>query len=341
MLYKLIRPLLFKLPPETAHYLVCNILLFLNGCKLLPKIFPASSQKGLSFTAKFLGLEFKNRIGLAAGFDKNGDYIDVLASLGFGFIEIGTVTPKAQPGNPKPRLFRLPKAQALINRMGFNNKGVDYLIEQVKKCQYRGVLGINIGKNATTPLEKAVDDYLYCLSRVYPYASYITINISSPNTAGLRSLQNKAELNKLLSALKSAQTDLAKQHAKYVPLLVKIAPDLTEEEIKDLAEILIEQGMDGVIATNTTLSRQAVQGMPHAEEIGGLSGAPVFPLALKTVAGLQKSLQGRIPIIACGGIQSVKEAQAMLAAGASLLQIYTGFIYQGPELIGRLLQLKV
>lgn len=327
MIYPLIRSLLFKLPPETSHDLACR---FLSTVAVFRRKTLRQSTKP---ALQILGLDFPNRVGLAAGFDKNGDCIDGLAALGFGFIEIGTVTPRPQPGNPKPRLFRLPKAQALINRMGFNNQGVDYLIAQVKKKRYQGVLGINIGKNASTALEKAGEDYSYCLERVYPHASYVTINISSPNTPGLRSLQNKEALSSLLASLKKQQLDLSKRHGKYVPLLVKIAPDLTPESITEIAEIFLAEGIDGVIATNTTLSREAVAGLPSSEEAGGLSGAPVFPLALAVVKQLRQCLQGRIPIIACGGIASVKEAQAMLDAGADLIQVYTGFIYQGPGLI--------
>lgn len=330
MFYSIIRPLLFQLPPETVHYLVCGVLSQLESWKLLP------SNKPNEHSIPLMGLHFRNRVGLAAGFDKNGDCIDGLAALGFGFIEIGTVTPRPQSGNPRPRLFRIPKAQALINRMGFNNQGVDYLIERVKKMRYKGVLGINIGKNAATPLEQAVDDYRYCLERVYPYASYITLNISSPNTPGLRSLQNEEELTALLVALKTRQGELAQQYAKYVPLLVKIAPDLSGEAISEIAEIFIEQQIDGVIASNTTISREMINDLPHAEETGGLSGVPLFPLTLSLVKQLHQSLQGKIPIIACGGIHSEKTAQEMLAAGADLIQVYTGFIYQGPKLIKQL-----
>jgi len=326
MTYSFIRSLLFYLPPETAHrFALKTLAVFACLTRPLPTI--------ATNPTTVMGLTFPNRIGLAAGFDKNGECIDGFAILDFGFIEIGTVTPRPQSGNPKPRLFRLLPAQALINRMGFNNRGVEYLLTQVKKAKFNGILGINIGKNFDTPLERAVEDYLFCLTRVYAYASYIVINISSPNTSGLRQLQFGAALNELLSTLKKAQLTLAQQQQKYVPLVVKIAPDLTEEEIQEIAEILLTQQIDGVIATNTTLSREGVEGLPHAEETGGLSGAPIFNKSLKVVQQLSIKLQGKIPIIACGGIMSAENAQAMLNAGASLIQVYTGLIYQGPRLI--------
>lgn len=326
MLYSILRRLLFLLPAEAAHHVALKSLRGLQRCGCLPA--PAT---GSAIT--LWGLHFPNRIGLAAGLDKNGEYIDALAAMGFGFIEIGTVTPKPQPGNPKPRLFRLPQAQALINRMGFNNHGVDYLIQQKQQSQYRGIVGINIGKNASTPLEQAADDYVLGLQKAYPHASYITVNISSPNTAGLRQLQAEQQLNQLLQALKAAQQQCAAQHHCYVPLLIKIAPDLTADEVNMIASLLIAHNIDGVIATNTTLSREEVAGQRHSEQTGGLSGAPLFKRSLAIVQQLYQHLQGKVPIIACGGISSQEQAEQMLTAGASLLQVYTGFIYQGPSLI--------
>ncbi len=328
-MYLIIRPLLFTLPPETAHrWSMCSLL-------ALSKLgFGRSARSATAAQpVTLMGLTFPNRIGLAAGFDKNAEYIDVLARFGFGFIEVGTVTPRPQPGNPKPRLFRLPKAQALINRMGFNNQGVDYLLAQLRKSQYKGILGINIGKNIDTPVEQALQDYAFCLERVYPYASYVTINISSPNTPGLRQLQYGEALNELLSALKKMQAELAERYGKYVPLLVKIAPDLSREEVKNMAQIILQQQMDGVIATNTTISRTNLPAQPHSDETGGLSGKPLFAQALTIVQALSEELQGKIPVIAVGGIMSVADAQLMIQAGASLVQIYTGWVYHGPKLI--------
>jgi dihydroorotate dehydrogenase len=270
---------------------------------------------------------------LAAGLDKNADYIDGLASLGFGFIEVGTITPKPQPGNPQPRLFRLPAAQAIINRMGFNNAGVDHLIEQVKKSRYNGILGINIGKNKDTPADKAVDDYVFCMRKVYPYASYITVNLSSPNTPGLRDLQFGEPLEQLLASIKAEQLTLADQHGRYVPVAVKIAPDMADDDIAGVAEALVKHGMDGVIATNTTIARDAVAHLPHGDEAGGLSGAPLTQLSTEVVAKFVNALNGRIPVIGVGGIVDGEAAEAKVAAGAELVQIYSGFIYRGPALI--------
>lgn len=285
-----------------------------------------------------MGLTFPNPVGLAAGLDKDGAYIDGLAALGFGFIEIGTVTPRAQPGNPKPRMFRLPEAQALINRMGFNNGGVDAFVRNVQASRFyqeqRGILGLNIGKNADTPIERATDDYLYCLDKVYPYAAYVTVNISSPNTKNLRQLQQASEIDALLSALKMAQSQLADKHGRYVPLVLKIAPDLDDEQIDTIASALLRHHIDGVIATNTTITRDAVQGLTHANETGGLSGAPVRDLSTRVVRALHQVLQGEIPIIGVGGILSGSDASEKMAAGASLVQLYTGLIYRGPALIG-------
>lgn len=281
-------------------------------------------------------MTFDNPVGLAAGLDKNGDCIDAFASMGFGFVEIGTVTPRPQPGNPKPRLFRIPEKHAIINRMGFNNKGVDHLVEQVKKAQFKGPIGINIGKNKDTEEANALDDYLICLNKVYPYASYVTINISSPNTPGLRNLQYGEALDKLLVGLKAAQETLTQTHGKYVPLFIKIAPDLSDVEIDSIAASLINSKMDGVIATNTTLSRDAVTGLQHAEEMGGLSGSVMTDMSLEVTRKLNIALDRAIPIIGVGGIDSPEAAQARLNAGASLVQVYSAFIYQGPSLVKRI-----
>lgn len=286
-----------------------------------------------SMPVNVMGINFPNPVGLAAGLDKNGECINAFDGMGFGFVEIGTVTPKPQPGNEKPRIFRLPEANAVINRMGFNNKGVDYLIEQVRKAKFTGVLGINIGKNKDTPEENAKDDYLICMRKVYQYASYITINISSPNTPGLRSLQYGDALNELLSAIKAEQTLLAQQYNKYVPVAVKIAPDLTTEEVNGIAECLIANNIDGVIATNTTLARDDVHHLPHGNEMGGLSGQPVRKQSTEVIALLYKALQGKMPIIGVGGIDSAESAQEKIDAGAELVQVYTGFIYQGPSIV--------
>jgi dihydroorotate dehydrogenase len=328
-MYTLARELLFKLSPEASHELSIDLIgaggrLGLNG--LLTKS-PAA------LPVKVMGLEFPNPVGLAAGLDKNGDAIDGFAQLGFGFVEIGTVTPRPQPGNPKPRLFRLPEAEAIINRMGFNNHGVDHLLARVQAAKYKGVLGINIGKNFDTPVENAVDDYLLCLDKVYQHASYVTVNVSSPNTPGLRSLQFGDSLKQLLEALRKRQEDLAAQYGKRVPLAIKIAPDMSDEETIEVANALVEAGMDAVIATNTTLGREGVHGLECADEAGGLSGAPVRGKSTHIVQVLAGELKGRLPIIAVGGITEGKHAAEKIAAGASLVQIYSGFIYKGPALI--------
>jgi len=328
-MYNLARELLFKLSAETSHELSIDLIgaggrLGLNG---------ALCKQPARVPVRVMGLDFPNPVGLAAGLDKNGDAIDGFAQLGFGFVEIGTVTPRPQPGNPKPRLFRLPEAEAIINRMGFNNHGVDHLLARVQAAKYKGVLGINIGKNFDTPVERAVDDYLLCLDRVYAHASYVTVNVSSPNTPGLRSLQFGDSLKQLLEALRQRQEDLAQQHGKRVPLAIKIAPDMSDEEIVEVAAALVEAGMDAVIATNTTLSRVGVEGLLHGEEAGGLSGAPVREKSTHTVRALAAELGGRLPIIAAGGITEGKHAAEKIAAGASLVQIYSGFIYKGPALI--------
>lgn len=328
MLYPLLRNCLFSLPTETSHHLSLNSISLAErtgALKLLPQV-PADP-------VTVMGITFPNPVGLAAGLDKNADHIDGLAALGFGFIEVGTVTPRPQPGNPEPRLFRLPEAGAIINRMGFNNHGVAHLLEQVQKARFRGVLGINIGKNFDTPVEKAADDYLECLRRVYAHASYVTVNISSPNTKGLRSLQAGDALADLLLQLKNEQVRLADQHGRYVPLAVKIAPDLGADEVDVIAETLVQHEIDGVIATNTTLSREGVKGLPHGDEAGGLSGRPVRELSTLTIRRLAAVLDGRLPIIGVGGISDGESAAEKIAAGASLVQLYTGFIYRGPSLV--------
>ncbi|WAG77206.1 quinone-dependent dihydroorotate dehydrogenase [Metapseudomonas furukawaii] len=328
-MYKLARELLFSLSPETSHELSID-LIGAGGRLGLNRILTKSPA---SLPVKVMGLEFPNPVGLAAGLDKNGDAIDGFAQLGFGFIEIGTVTPRPQPGNPKPRLFRLPEAEAIINRMGFNNRGVDHLLERVRAAKYDGVLGINIGKNFDTPVERAVDDYLICLEKVYAHASYITVNVSSPNTPGLRSLQFGDSLKQLLEALRQRQQALAAEQGRYVPLAIKIAPDMSDEETVMVARALLESGMDAVIATNTTLGREGVEGLPHGDEAGGLSGAPVRDKSTHTVKVLAGELGGRLPIVAVGGVTEGRHAAEKIEAGASLVQIYSGFIYRGPALI--------
>jgi dihydroorotate dehydrogenase len=328
MLYSLARPFLFALDPEQAHDLTLAALRVLQAAPFLPDCVPATEP------VELMGLSFPNRVGLAAGLDKNGECIDGLATLGFGFIEVGTVTPRPQPGNPKPRLFRLPRNQAIINRMGFNNHGIEALIANVRRARFRGVLGINIGKNFDTPIERAAEDYLACLNRVYPYAGYIAVNISSPNTKNLRQLQGESALDELLGALKDAQARLADRHDRLVPLALKIAPDLDETQIASIAALVRAHRIEGVIATNTTVTRESVQGSPHAEETGGLSGAPLFERSTAVVAAMAKELRGEVPIIAVGGILSGEQALAKLDAGADLVQLYTGLIYRGPALIG-------
>ena len=328
-IYPLIRRFFFSLDAEKAHMLGLKAIKLLHSVKLSRLVFgqPVSAPKTV------MGLTFANAVGLAAGLDKNGDYIDGLSAVGFGFLEIGTVTPRPQPGNPQPRLFRIPEAQAIVNRMGFNNKGVEHLVEQVKKAQTDTIIGINIGKNFDTPVESAADDYKICLQRVYNFADYIAINISSPNTPGLRTLQFGDELKHLLQVLKSEQKILAESTQKYVPLAVKIAPDMEDNDIKLIAELLLEKEIDAVIATNTTISRSAVEGLANAEEQGGLSGVPVFQQSTHVVRILAEHLNGKIPIIASGGIFSAQDAEDKITAGAELVQIYTGFIYQGHQLI--------
>ncbi len=333
-IYPFVRPLLFKLDPEIAHHVTLTLLKMARTTGLNRFLVKPTEHQPVSV----MGLNFKNPVGLAAGLDKNGDYIDALAALDFGFVEIGTVTPRPQPGNPKPRMFRLPEHHAIINRMGFNNLGIDHLVDQVKRCQYKGILGINIGKNADTPIEKATDDYLICLSKAYPVASYVTINISSPNTKNLRQLQQGEEIKNLLGTLKEKQVKLQAEFNRYVPLVVKIAPDLTPDEINHIAQLLLDLELDGVIATNTTISRDKISGHTLAEEKGGLSGTPVKHSSTAVVAALSDALNGKIPIIAAGGIMSAEDAEEKIAAGASLVQVYTGLIYQGPQLVSNIVR---
>ena len=326
--YGLVRKVMFKMSGETSHELGLDMLGAAERLSLLSYIAP----KIPDCPVEVMGITYPNPVGLAAGLDKNGDYIDAFARLGFGSIEIGTITPRPQPGNPKPRLFRLADKQAIINRMGFNNKGVDHLVEQVKKAKFKGVLGINIGKNFDTPVEKAVDDYLICLNKVYEYATYITVNISSPNTPGLRDLQFGDTLDELLAPIKARQLELAEEFG-YKPVLVKIAPDMDEENVRLVAETLIKNNIDGVIATNTTLSREGVEGHKFGAEAGGLSGAPLEDSATETVAALVAALDGKLPVIGVGGILEGAGAVEKIEAGAQLVQIYSGFIFRGPELI--------
>ena len=331
-LYALARPLLFSLDPEEAHNLTLPALRRAAGLGMTRML-----SRPLPDPRTVMGISFPNPVGLAAGLDKDGAYIDGLAALGFGFIEIGTVTPRAQPGNPKPRMFRLPEANAIINRMGFNNGGVDAFVRNVQASKFyrnrEGVLGLNIGKNADTPIERAADDYLICLEKVYPYASYVTVNISSPNTKNLRQLQGASELDALLSTLKDAQQRLADQHKRYVPIALKIAPDVDGEQVKNIADALLRHRFDGVIATNTTITRDAVKGMAHADEAGGLSGAPVFEASNQVIRALKAELGDTVPIIGVGGILSGAQARAKVDAGAKLVQLYSGLIYRGPALI--------
>jgi dihydroorotate dehydrogenase len=328
-MYPLLRNALFTLPPETAHHLTLsslNALYRLGLSRLVASPIPDEARTAM-------GLEFPNPVGLAAGLDKNGVCIDGLGALGFGFIEIGTITPRPQPGNPKPRLFRLPKAQAIINRMGFNNEGVEVLIENVKRSNYRGILGINIGKNAATPIERAADDYLFCLDRVYPHASYVTVNISSPNTQNLRKLQDEAALDDLLMRLKAEQGKLSDRHGKYVPIALKIAPDMGDAQIAQIAGLLMKHEIDGAIATNTTLSREGVEHLAHGNEAGGLSGLPLRDKSTALIRKLASNLQGALPIIGAGGILSGDDAAEKINAGASLVQLYSGLVYRGPALV--------
>lgn len=329
MYYPFVRKALFQLDPERAHEFTFQQLRRITGTPFEALV----RQKVPAKPVNCMGLTFKNPLGLAAGLDKDGECIDALGAMGFGSIEIGTVTPRPQPGNDKPRLFRLVDAEGLINRMGFNNLGVDNLVENVKKAHYDGVLGINIGKNKDTPVEQDKDDYLICMEKIYAYAGYIAINISSPNTPGLRTLQYGEALDDLLTAIKNKQNDLQVMHHKYVPIAVKIAPDLSEEELIQVADSLVRHNIDGVIATNTTLDRSLVQGMKNCDQTGGLSGRPLQLKSTEIIRRLSQELNGRLPIIGVGGIDSVIAAREKIAAGASLVQIYSGFIFKGPPLI--------
>jgi dihydroorotate dehydrogenase len=334
MPYALVRPLLFALDGETSHNITMRSLDVMHNLRLtrLLQCNPRAKPK------KLMGLTFPNAVGLAAGLDKNGAHIDALASLGFGFIEIGTVTPRPQPGNPKPRLFRIPEAEAIINRMGFNNGGVESLVENVKRSKFKGILGINIGKNFDTPIERAVDDYLICLNAVYTLASYVTVNISSPNTTNLRDLQSQDALDDLLGHLKARRDSLMAQHGRRVPLVLKIAPDLDHEQIAVIAALLLKHSIDGVIATNTTLAREAVADLPNGNETGGLSGAPLRDRSNSVIQQLFQHLHGRIPIIGVGGVMNAEDARQKIDAGASLVQVYSGLIYRGPRLIPELVK---
>jgi dihydroorotate dehydrogenase len=327
-LYPIAKPFLFQLEAERTHDLTLKSLKLSEKLGLLNLCSTPSCEP-----REVMGLSFPNPVGLAAGLDKNGAVIDGMAALGFGFVEVGTVTPRPQSGNPKPRLFRLPDAQGIINRFGFNNLGVDHLVENVKAAKFKGILGINIGKNFDTPNEQAVNDYLICMEKVYAHSSYITVNISSPNTKNLRDLQEKDTLSDLLATLKQSQEKLAQQHGKYVPIALKIAPDLIEAQVIEIADLLMQHQIDGVIATNTTLARDQVKGLAHGEEKGGLSGAPVRNQSTLVIQQLSKQLQGAIPIIGVGGIASGADAVEKIASGASLVQVYSGLIYKGPTLI--------
>ncbi|HCB41870.1 MAG: dihydroorotate dehydrogenase (quinone) [Pseudomonadales bacterium] len=328
-MYDLLRSLMFRLPAETSHDLALDMIGAAGRLRLADKLVrPVPSQP-----VQVMGLTFDNPVGLAAGLDKNAVAVDGLAAMGFGSIEVGTVTPRPQPGNPKPRLFRLTEQLAIINRFGFNNQGVDSMLERLDGVRYQGVLGINIGKNAVTPVENAVDDYLYCLRKVYDRASYVTVNLSSPNTPGLRTLQYGEALKVLLGQIKQCQQQLAAERGRYVPIAIKIAPDMTAEEVTLVGATLLEEGMDAVIATNTTLDRSAVADSPYANEAGGLSGAPLTDMSTEVIRLLADELKGRMPIIGVGGIFSGADAADKIAAGASLVQLYSGFIYRGPELV--------
>ena len=327
--YALAKPLLFKLDPETAHNLTMAGLRHAHRLGLLKPFLPAVP----ALPKRVMGLDFPNPVGLAAGLDKNGEAIDALGDFGFGFIEVGAVTPRPQPGNPKPRLFRLPQAEAIINRMGFNNLGVDNLLANLARTDYRGILGVNLGKNFDTPIEKAADDYLILLDKLYGKVSFVTINISSPNTKNLRALQGGDELDALLAAIRERQKALADRHGKYMPVAVKIAPDLDAGQIVDMAALFRKHQVDAVIATNTTLSREGVENLPHGRETGGLSGLPVREKSTRVVAAFHIALAGEVPIIGAGGILSGADAREKIAAGAELVQFYTGLIYRGPALV--------
>jgi dihydroorotate dehydrogenase len=336
MLYPLLRPMLFALDPETAHDTVFASLDAATACGVAQLVAPRVRTSPV----EVMGLTFPNRVGLAAGLDKNAAHIDGLATMGFGFIECGTVTPRPQPGNPKPRMFRLVDAEALINRLGFNNDGVERFLINVERARFAtargGILGLNIGKNFDTPNARAIDDYMACLRAVYARASYVTVNISSPNTKGLRELQEDAALEHLLGTLKAEQARLAQAHGKYTPLVVKIAPDLAPADLRRIAHSLIAHKIDGVIATNTTIDHSTVTGSPHADEAGGLSGRPLGTKSTAVIRALAKELSGELPIIGVGGIMSGADAREKITAGAALVQIYTGLIYKGPDLVAEI-----
>ena len=335
--YPLARAALFALDAETAHELTLSSLQKAYDCNFTRQFLASRPEHPV----QLMGLTVRNPVGLAAGLDKNGAHIDALGQLGFGFIEVGTVTPRAQAGNPKPRMFRLPEAHALINRMGFNNDGLEQFIRNVRKSAWRengGILGLNIGKNANTPIEQAVDDYLIGLEGVYPYADYVTVNISSPNTQNLRNLQGRDELSNLLQPLQEKRKALADQYQRNVPLVVKIAPDLDTEQTDIIADTLPQYGVDGIIATNTTISRTAVQGHPHADQAGGLSGPPVHALSLAVIERLRRQVGNDLAIIGVGGIHDARQATEKIAAGANAVQLYTGLIYRGPALVKECVQ---
>lgn len=327
VMYPLARRILFALDAEKAHHFTLDALYTVYKLGLIPV------TDNRTKPVKLMGMDLPNPVGLAAGLDKNGEYIDALGALGFGFIEIGTVTPKPQPGNPQPRLFRVPEHQGIINRMGFNNHGIDTMIRNIEKSKFSGVLGINIGKNAVTPIENAADDYLICLEKAYAHASYITVNISSPNTKNLRALQGGDELSALLEALKNKQTQLASVYGKYVPLAVKIAPDLDEAQIEDIAHVVKSVEMDGIIATNTTIDKSSLGSHPLAGEQGGLSGLPVHEKSNRVLKLLADHIDGKLPIIGVGGIMEGGDAADKIRLGATAVQVYSGLIYKGPALV--------
>ena len=328
-MYDILRPLLFKLDAEAAH----RATLYALGVAQRSGFSQWIAKPPADLPTRVFGITFPNPVGLAAGLDKNAEHLDALDALGFGFIEVGTVTPKPQPGNERPRLFRLPRHEAIINRMGFNNAGVDALVRNVQQSSYHGVLGINIGKNKDTPNEKAVSDYLLCLTRVYELASYVTVNISSPNTQGLRDLQEEATLRRFISVLREAQERLGSQHGRRKPMLLKIAPDLSEAELDAIAEVLLHTGIDGVICTNTTIDHAAVADDPHGNEVGGVSGKPLFDRSTAVLTGMHRRLQSRVPLIGVGGILDGSDAAEKMEMGASLVQLYSGLIYRGPQLV--------
>ncbi len=328
-MYSLARPFLFCLDAERAH----DVALASIEAAYRTGLNPLLAAKILPLPTRVFGIDFPNPVGLAAGLDKNGAHIDALSSLGFGHIEVGTTTPRAQTGNPKPRMFRLPERQAVINRLGFNNGGVDALVRNVERARFSGVLGINIGKNKDTPNERAADDYLHCLERVYARATYVTVNISSPNTQGLRDLQDEETLRRFIGALRERQEQLATQHGVRKPMLLKIAPDLADAELDAIAEVLLAADIDGLICTNTTVARDMVAGARHADEAGGLSGKPLLAKANAVLGGMARRLRGKIPLVGVGGIVDGNDAASKIAAGASLVQFYTGMVFRGPALI--------